>query len=490
MHASTYSNPHRPAAVAERQCRIASAQSHRGIPVCSAYAEWGSNQTGRAARDLQLTRPGLVSAVDAAYAAGRVPAHVDFGAVLGSQRSTLASELRAAGFATGMFGKWHMHAWSTAAEQKICAAGGRRAWTAESLKEVREAVRSAGFDDVGALYPCNLPAVGPHTHRLDWIVERTQSFIEAAAGSRWFAYVGLTLMHSPFAWRALQQEATGALVHEDGGPGPVAAVLRNESRALIARALEMEGLGRLEEDSGPSSSWDRHYLAGLLWIDHSVGALLETLRQRRAEASTLVVFTSDHGREGKYSCYEHGIRVPLVFRWPAGISGGVVLRADLSSHVDLVPTLRAAAGLGQPDGGDGRSLLPAMQHSARSGATRVARPRVFCETYFDRAVIGLTHKLVWRRYDTHRAIMARNGAQAYREPRAWNSSELQLYNLSADPYERNNLLGAAGRATQMQLLTQARVGWLWRALQAHVNQTSIWTGGHVQTSNIVDHIRH
>ena len=86
--------------------------------------------------------------------------------------------------------------------------------------------------------------------------------------------------------------------------------------------------------------------------------------------------------------------------------------------------------------------------------------------------------------------MARNGAQAYREPRAWNSSELQLYNLSADPYERNNLLGAAGRATQMQLLTQARVGWLWRALQAHVNQTSIWTGGHVQTSNIVDHIRH
>ena len=69
--------------------------------------------------------------------------------------------------------------------------------------------------------------------------------------------------------------------------------------------------------------------------------------------------------------------------------------------------------------------------------------------------------------------MARGGSQAYREPRAWNSSALQLYNLSADPYERDNLLGdaLAGAPGRLQLLG---VRWLWRALQSHVNETDVF----------------
>ena len=421
------------------------------------------NRTGRH-RSAQL---------DAAYASGRVAPHVDFGAVLGGQPTTLASGLRSAGFATGMFGKWHVHGWSTALEQRLCAGGGRRVWTASSLEEVQSAVRSAGFDDVGALYPCNLPAAGAYTHNLDWIVERTQLFMEAARERRWFAYVGLTLLHSPFAWKALQAQTPRMPFQGPGSPGPLAAKLRNQSRALVAQALEMDGLRPLEHEGDASSSWDRHYLAGLLWIDHSVGALLEALVERGAETDTLVVFTSDHGREGKYSCYEHGIRVPLVFRWPAGIGRGVVLRDELASHVDLMPTLFAAAGLGHVNSGDGRSLLPVLQRGVARGARR--RQRVFCETYFDRAAIGLAHKLVWRRHDPHRAIMARGGAQAYREPRAWNSSALQLYNLSADPYERDNLLLTGDTATGPPGRLQLRdVRWLWRALQSHVNETDVF----------------
>lgn len=288
--------------------------AQQGTAIARAYSPHGMCTPARTALltgRLQSRNPAIIirarnrtgayraTRLDEAYNAGRVPAYVDFGAALSQQPTTLASRLRNAGFATGMFGKWHVHEWSTLPEQKLCAGGGRRAWTAANLEEVEVSVRSAGFEDVGALFPCNLPAAGPHTHNLDWIVERTQLFLEAAAGRRFFAYVGLTLLHSPFAWRALQAESANTPMQGPRGPGRVAAGLRNRSRAVVARALEMEGMHPLEHKGNSSTAWDRHYLAGLLWIDQSVGALMRTLEERDVVSDTIVVFTSDHGREGK-----------------------------------------------------------------------------------------------------------------------------------------------------------------------------------------------
>ncbi len=109
-------------------------------------------------------------------------------------------------------------------------------------------------------------------------------------------------------------------------------------------------------------------------IDASVGRIMDTLVELALDDDTLVIFTSDNGpwlskkedsgtalplRDGKFSAYEGGMRVPCVMRWPGVIPPNSTC-SQPASTIDLLPTLAGVAGASPPEDVliDGRDILP------------------------------------------------------------------------------------------------------------------------------------
>ncbi len=200
----------------------------------------------------------------------------------------------------------------------------------------------------------------------------------------------------------------------------------------------------------------RTYLAMVDALDRAVGEVLDAVDRAGERDDTLVVFLNDNGgarregasngalRGGKGTCFEGGVRVPALVRWPAGLPGGDRLAAP-GSVLDLLPTLAAAAGAPLPKAElDGRDLLPVWTGAeAASG-----RPLFFGaldERFLSRAVVAGDWKLLRRQ---PLAIDALGVARPRGETEEW------LLDLAADPGERNNLLetdpaGSRARAREL-----------------------------------------
>jgi N-sulfoglucosamine sulfohydrolase len=107
----------------------------------------------------------------------------------------------------------------------------------------------------------------------------------------------------------------------------------------------------------------RNYQNSVKRADDTFGAIMAALSASGQDDETLVIFLSDHGMPfpfAKSSVYDNGLRTPLVIRWPGRIAPGSV-ESRLVSTVDLMPTILDAARIAVPNGHDytGRSLLRA-----------------------------------------------------------------------------------------------------------------------------------
>jgi arylsulfatase A-like enzyme len=104
-------------------------------------------------------------------------------------------------------------------------------------------------------------------------------------------------------------------------------------------------------------------------LDRSTGALLDALERLDLEGETLVLITSDNGadyngspgflRGRKGEVYEGGQRVPMIAYWPGRVGPGRV-SDTMAMNIDLFPTLLSLAGVGPPQDRviDGRDLTP------------------------------------------------------------------------------------------------------------------------------------
>jgi arylsulfatase A-like enzyme len=117
----------------------------------------------------------------------------------------------------------------------------------------------------------------------------------------------------------------------------------------------------------PSPEFKGHSKAGIYGdvveeIDWSVGEIVKALKEARLEKNTLVVFTSDNGpwltyfdlggspgplRDGKFTAWEGGFRVPGIFWWPGTISPAVI--DDIGANADFMATVASLAGISLPD---------------------------------------------------------------------------------------------------------------------------------------------
>jgi arylsulfatase A-like enzyme len=240
-------------------------------------------------------------------------------------RTTIAQCLRDAGYATGMFGKWHL------GDQGDYHPG-RRGFD--------EAIVSDGQHfDFPTIPKTDHP---PGQYLADFLTDRAVDFIERNRDRPFFLYLPHFGVHAPREAKANWIEHFRAKRPANGHRDPVYA-------AMIAS------------------------------VDESVGRVLETLDRQGLSASTVVIFTSDNGgvggyrregivqgndvtdnaplRSGKGSLYDGGTRVPFLVCWPGRIAANAECDQP-TIHVDLFPTLLELAGANPPQQVlDGESLM-------------------------------------------------------------------------------------------------------------------------------------
>lgn len=184
----------------------------------------------------------------------------------------------------------------------------------------------------------------------------------------------------------------------------------------------------------PWSEADKNYAAMITHMDRGIGQVLELLNRLRLAAGTLVIFTSDNGaghkaglplfhsagefRGAKGDVYEGGLRVPFIARWPGRIEAGSV-SAYPCAFWDLLPTAAELAGAPPPQGLDGVSLLPVLTGKGSPAA----------RSYF-----------YWESHQKgfHQAV--REGD--WKAVRHGEKGPLELYDLAADPNETRDVATA------------------------------------------------
>jgi len=240
---------------------------------------------------------------------------------LPAEEITLADLLKAAGYATGMVGKWHL--------------GDR----SPSLPN------DMGFDRYfGALYSNDMEPFALYADR--------EIAVEAPADQRF-----LTERYTKEATRFIEQHAQEPFF------------------LYFAHNFPHDPLSVREERSGKS----RAGLYGdvLEEIDDSVGAIVTTLQRTGNLQNTLIIISSDNGpwflgdagnqRGRKGNTFEGGMRVPFIAHWPAAIAPGRTEHA-MAMGIDLLPTVLELLQLPPPPDRllDGRSVLQVLKQGGPS----------------------------------------------------------------------------------------------------------------------------
>jgi arylsulfatase A-like enzyme len=201
--------------------------------------------------------------------------------------------------------------------------------------------------------------------------------------------------------------------------------------------------------------------------DRHLGRLLDGLDEAGHLEETLVVFTTDHGvpfPRAKGTCFDPGLEAALVVRCPSRLPAGETV-AEFAVNVDVLPTILDVAGLAIPAGLDGRSLCPVVRDEPHE-----VRDRVFAEmTWHDRynpmrSVRTERFKYVKNFWELDGVYMpadvfdSRSGAVVAREfLGSWRDDE-QLFDLRADPHERENLADDPAYADVREELRAAVAG--------------------------------
>jgi len=260
-----------------------------------------------------------------------------------ADRELLAAAIKRAGYATGMFGKWHL---------------GNDSANHPGKRGFDEAFVSAGqhFNFK------TTPAVehDKDAYLADFLTDHAVDFIKRHKDEPFFLYLPHFGVHAP---------------HE--------------------AKPEMIAKFRGKERSGPEDGGhhDPTYAAMIASVDESVGRVVATLEELGLEKNTLVIFSSDNGGVGGYErwginggsitdnaplhggkgmLYEGGVRVPYVFHWPGVIPAGKTCEQPINS-VDLFPTLLEVTGAASPPQQlDGKSYFSVLKSGGQKSLDREA----------------------------------------------------------------------------------------------------------------------
>ncbi len=223
------------------------------------------------------------------------------------------------------------------------------------------------------------------------------------------------------------------------------------------------------------------YLAEITYFDGQVGRCLELLEKHGLARDTLVMVVSEQGSGfpfGKWTCYDTGLQSACIARWPGQIKPGTTSDA-MVEYVDVLPTFLDAAGVNSPATLDGRSFLPVLRGQRKTHKTHVfglmtTRGILNGSDHFGirsvrskryKYILNLTPDVPFRNICMKTRVFqswearARGGDEDARDKvrRYRQRPAEELYDITADPHEWQNLAGDPKLAEiQSQLKGQLR----------------------------------
>jgi arylsulfatase A-like enzyme len=305
---------------------------------------------------------------------------------------TMGEAMKAAGYATGLFGKCH-------------------------LKDTNDGKSERAGFDVVKVSQHGLNSDDPADPKgIFSITNAACQFIEANRERPFFAYVSHYAVHSRLQGRPTTKVRFTA------------------------------------KEKGKLGHGDPTFAACLADLDSGIGLIREQLKELDLEKNTLIIFTSDNGGthvsqeplRGKKGCYyEGGIRVPMIACWSGVVRPGSNCDVPVL-NVDVYPTFLDAAGAKRPKSPlDGESVVPLLK-----GESKLERRAIFWhfpgylggpvprgrDPVFRTRPVSVIRKGDWKLHLYHEEWQLDGGRKMLDRNNA-----AELYNLAADPGERKNL---------------------------------------------------
>ncbi|HUQ68027.1 MAG TPA: sulfatase [Planctomycetaceae bacterium] len=314
---------------------------------------------------------------------------------------TIAEVLKQRGYATGIFGKWHLgHHPQFLPTQN----GFDEYFGLPYSNDMWPRHPTSKFPDLPLMEAERILEYNPdQTQLTTWYAQRAVQFIETHQSKPFFLYVPHAMPHVPL-------------------------FVSDKFAGRFPRGLFADVIAE---------------------IDWSVGEILATLKRCNIDDNTLVIFTSDNGpwlsygnhagsagplREGKGTAWEGGVREPFVARWPGKIPAGHVSSEPVGT-IDLLPTLAKLAGAALPPHKiDGLDIWPVL-----SGAPNAKTPHEAYWYYWGQELHAIRSG-DWKLHFPHKyRAIDRPGKDGQPGPYREATTELALFNLASDIGEQTDV---------------------------------------------------
>jgi len=361
--------------------------------------------------------------------------------LIAKDRLTLAGLLKQQGYATGCFGKWHLGMSFPLKNGGVADDGGnfgkafQDAASVDYGRDIVDGPLEHGFDTYfGISASLDMPPfVWIKDRRVTEIPSATKTWLRSGPAGPKFEAVDVmpSVIDQTIAFIEAQRKA-------DPAKPFFAYVPLNAPHTPIVPTKEFQG-----------SSGISPYADFVKQVDHDVGRLLASLDKLGLAENTLVVFTSDNGcstaanipelqkaghepsyvyRGNKADLYEGGHRVPFIVSWPAKVKPGV--SDALVGQIDFLATFAEITGAAVPAtmGEDSVSFLPVLR-----GEKPTVRQGIVSQS--------INGSFAFRDGPWKLCLSAGSGGWSSPKPGPEEAGlpPVQLYDLSKDPGERNNL---------------------------------------------------
>ena len=272
---------------------------------------------------------------------------------LSHERDTFADQLKKAGYATAMFGKWHL--------------GGTPDYH-PSKRGFDEAIESEGRHFDFETKPKTEYPKGQYL--ADFLTDKAVDFIQRNQAKPFLLYLPHFGVHSPFQAKPELIAKFKGKPAAGGHNSPTYAAMIASVDESVGRVMAKLDELKLADDTVFIFASDNGGVGG---YDRPDGLIREPGKEAKGKKAKAGDDQDGGGitdntplRSGKGSLYEGGVRVPFIVRWPGKVAAGSAHGAP-TAHVDLFPTLLELAGAAKPRQTlDGESLLPLMLGKAPS----------------------------------------------------------------------------------------------------------------------------
>lgn len=350
------------------------------------------------------------------------------GAIMASSEITIAEMLKSKGYATGVFGKWHLgdnfpfRPGDQGFDESVIHLSGGMAQPGDLTTYLRG--DSAYFDPV--LWR-NGKQVKYRGYCSDIFASEAIGFIEQNIKKPFFCYLAFNAPHTP-----LQVPDNYYNMYRDTDPSSGFSV------------SEMPAMNEKDKEDA------RRVYAMVTNIDDNVGRVLRKIDESGITRNTVVIFMTDNGpqqrryvagmRGLKGSVYRGGVRVPFLIRYPAG----KITDRDInltSAHIDVLPTLAELCAAMVPADRtiDGRSMVPYLKGVPVKEDDRALFfywTRRNPEKYNNIALMKGRYRLVGQQTDQNAG-----------------PEDFQLFDVVSDPGEKENIVNQnSGKAAEMKFL--------------------------------------